>query len=114
MARYRLQEMLAYISTEIHKTFSPLFNPATPPDTRTSAVTKLQARYALIEQALSKQAFLLGSQFTVADAYLFTVTNWAHQLKIDLSQFPKLLAFQKEVAARPAVQSALLEEGLIH
>lgn len=114
LARYRLQEMLGYINAELHKNFGPLFNPAIAAEARIAGIASLQKRYAYIEQTLSNQPFLLGQQFTVADAYLFTITNWADRLKVDLSQFPKLLAFQKNVAARPAVQAALFEEGLIH
>jgi glutathione S-transferase len=111
--RYRLQEMLTYINSEIHKSYSRLFNPAVTPAVREETIAHLQKRYALIEQQLSSHKFLLGDQFTVADAYLFTVTNWGGHLKVDLSKFPKVLAFQKAVAARPAVQEALRAEGLI-
>ncbi len=112
LARYRLQEMLTYIGTEIHKSYSPLFNPATTPAVREDRTAYLKRRYALIEARLARHPFLVGETFTVADAYLFTVTNWAGVLKLDLSEFPNLLAFQKRVAARPAVQAALKEEGL--
>jgi glutathione S-transferase len=111
--RYRLLEMLTYINSEIHKTYSRLFNPAVTAAVRDETVAYLQKRYALIEQQLGSHKFLLGDQFTVADAYLFTVTNWAEHVKVDLSKFPKLQAFQKTVAARPAVQQALRAEGLI-
>jgi glutathione S-transferase len=111
--RYRLQEMLTYINSEIHKSFGRLFNPAVTEAVRSETVTYLQKRYALIEQQLGVHKFLLGDHFTAADAYLFTVTNWADHLKVDLSQFPKLQAFQKVVSARPAVQQALRAEGLL-
>jgi glutathione S-transferase len=111
--RYRLQEILTYINSEIHKAYSRLFNPAVTPAVREETIAHLQKRYALIEQQLSSHKFLLGDQFTVADAYLFTVTNWSNHLNVDLSRFPKVLAFQKAVAARPAVQEALRAEGLI-
>lgn len=111
--RYRLQEVLGYINSEIHKTYSPLFNPATVPETRTERVEYLKKRYGLIEKLLEGKEYLFGDQFTVADAYLFTVTNWATFLKLDLSAFPNVLAFQQRVAARPAVQAALKAEGLI-
>jgi glutathione S-transferase len=113
LARYRLQEMLGFINTEIHKAFGPLFNPASQPEARNAAIGNLNKRYALIEQALASHAFLLGDRFTVADAYLYTVTRWTDPLKVDLSQFPQLRAFQQVVSARPAVQFALREEGLI-
>lgn len=113
LARYRLQEMLGYINSELHKTYSPLFNPNTTDAVRADREAYLRKRYALVEQTLSNQPFLLGDQFSAADAYLFTVTNWARVLKLDLSEFPNLMAFQKRVAERPAVQSAMREEGLI-
>jgi glutathione S-transferase len=112
--RYRLLEMLTYINSEIHKTYGRLFNPAVTPAVRDETIADLQKRYALIEQHLGGHTFLLGDEFTVADAYLFTVTNWADHVQVDLSKFPKLQAFQKTVAARPAVQQALRAEGLIH
>jgi glutathione S-transferase len=111
--RYRVQEMLGYINSELHKSYSPLFRPNTPPEARKEREEYLHKRYALIEQRLAKQPYLLGEQFTVADAYLFTVTNWANFVKLDLSAFPNLLAFQARVAARPAVQAAMVAEGLL-
>jgi glutathione S-transferase len=113
LARYRLQEMLGYINSELHKTYSPLFKPDTAEQTRAERKDYLLRRYQLIEDTLSKQPWLLGDHFTAADAYLFTVTNWAKHVDLDLSGFPALLAFQKRVAERPAVQRAMQEEGLI-
>jgi glutathione S-transferase len=113
VARYRVQEMLGYINSELHKTYSPLFNPKTSAETREERVAYLLKRYAFIEKTLSKSQFLCGDSFTVADAYLFTVTNWAGHVKVDLSAFPNLLAFQKRVGARPQVQEALRAEGLL-
>jgi glutathione S-transferase len=110
--RYRVQEMLGYINSEIHKTYSPLFRPTTPPELRKDREDYLRKRYALVEKQLAKGPYLFGEQFTVADAYLFTVTNWANFLKLDFSEFPNLLAFQGRVAARPAVQAAMTAEGL--
>jgi len=112
-ARYHVQETLAYISTELHKTYSPLFNPASAAEVRAERIDYLKRRYALLEARLATQPFLHGEQFTVADAYLFTVTGWADYLKLDLSEFPALRAFQQRVAARPAVQAALRAEGLL-
>ncbi len=112
--RYRLQEMLSYLNSEIHKTFSPLFNPSVTPEARSEKIAYLNKRYALIEQQLTSHKFLMGDHFTAADAYLFTLTSWADHLKVDLSQFPKVQAFQKTVSARRAVQDALRAEGLIH
>lgn len=111
--RYRLQEMLGYINSEIHKSYSPLFNPDTKPEAAEERKAYLKKRYAYLEGILASREYLVGNKFTAADAYLFTVTNWAHFVKLDLSGFPNLQAFQKRVAARPAVQQAMKEEGLI-
>lgn len=113
LARYRLQEILTYINSELHKTFSPLFNPATSDETRAERVEYLRRRYGYIESILARQPYLMGEHFSVADAYLFVVTNWSRVIKLDLSEFPALLAFQKRVAERPAVQEAMRAEGLI-
>lgn len=111
--RYRVQEMLGFINSELHKTYSPLFRPTTPAETRKEREDYLRKRYGLIEKQLARGPYLFGDQFTVADAYLFVVTNWANFVKLDLSEFPNLLAFQARVAARPAVQAALKAEGLL-
>ena len=113
LARARLQEMLNYITSEIHKTYSPLFKDDTPEATREERKAYLQRRYEYIERILAKQQWLLGEHFTVADAYLFTVTRWAAAVKLDLSAYPALLAFQERIAKRPGVQAAMLSEGLI-
>ena len=113
LQRYRQQELLGYINSEIHKTYSPLFSSATPPATVEERKAYLKKRYKLIEDKLAGHDYLSGNHFTAADAYLFTVTNWAHHVKLDLSEFPNLQAFQKRVAARPAVKQAMKEEGLI-
>jgi len=110
MERVRVQEMLGYINSELHKTYSPLFNPKTSPELRADREAYLRKRYALIEKALAGKTYLFGDQFTVADAYLFTVTNWAGFVKLDLAEFPNLVAFQARVAARPAVQAAMAAE----
>jgi glutathione S-transferase len=112
-ARYRLQEMLGYINSELHKSYSPLFKPDTPDAVRDERQAYLRKRYAFLEQRLSKHDWLIGDQFTAADAYLFTVTNWAQHVKLDLSDFPAIVAFQQRVASRPKVQSALQAEGLL-
>jgi glutathione S-transferase len=113
LERYRLQEMLGYLNSEIHKTYGAMFNPAITATERADKITYLQKRYTLIEQQLGLHKFLLGDQFTVADAYLFTLTTWADHLKVDLAQFPKLQAYQKVVSGRTGVQKALRAEGLI-
>lgn len=113
LGRYRLQEWLGYINSEIHKSYSPLFRPETADATRAERKEYLTRRYQFIEATLARQPFLLGEQFSVADAYLFTVTNWAGHVGLDLSGLPALQAFQARVAARPAVQAAMKAEGLL-
>ena len=112
MARYRVQEMLGFINSDLHKSYMPLFNPASSDDVRTERMAYLHERYGLIEAALGRTPFLLGERFTITDAYLFVVTQWSKFVKLDLSQFPNLLAFQARIAARPAVQAAMRREGL--
>ena len=114
LARYRLEEMLGYINSELHKSYSPLFRPDSPAETRAEQQAYLLRRYALIDQQLEGRKYLFGDTFTVADAYLFTVTGWAEYVKLDLSQYANLRTFQQRVAARPAVQAAMKAEGLIH
>ena len=110
--RARVQSMLGYINSEVHKTYSPLFNPKTTAETRDDRVAYLLKRYAYIEKALEGHDYLFGDRFGIADAYLFTVTKWAPHVKLDLGAFPNLAAFQKRVAARAAVQAAMKAEGL--
>lgn len=111
--RYQLQEWLTFIGTEIHKSFSPLFTPTTPEEYKTIAKDYLAKRFAYVDGKLKGQDYLTGPHFTVADAYLFTVTNWSNFVSIDLSPYPNLKAFQARVAARPKVQEALKAEGLV-
>jgi glutathione S-transferase len=113
MARYRLQEWLNFTTSEIHKTYSPIFNPATPEEYKTIARAKLQDRYRYVDNQLEGKSYLLGSDFSVADAYLFTVTNWAKNVGVDLSALKNVAAFMTRMAARPAVQQAMKAEGLI-
>lgn len=112
-ARYRLQEMLTYISSELHKSYSPLFHPAATAETRAEHEAYLKRRYKLIEKQLEGRQYLFGDTFCVADAYLFTVTNWARVVKLDLSAFPNVQAFQTRTAARAAVKAAMRAEWLI-
>ena len=112
--RLKQDELAVYITTEIHKTYSPLFNPATPDEVRKSQKEKLQQRYGLIEKLLSDgRPYLTGQNFATVDSYVFTVTRWAPAVGLDLSAFPKLNEFQERVAARPAVKAALEAEGLL-
>lgn len=112
LPRYRVQEALAFVGTELHKTYSTLFNPATPDEVREERSKYLRDKYALVEKMLEKGEGLVGDGFTVADAYLYTVTRWARKFDLDLSGFPKLQAFMQRVGERPAVRTALEEEGL--
>ena len=113
LARYRLLEWLNYISTELHKGFSPLFNPAMPAEAKTLARTKLLERMGWVNAQLDGRSYLLGEPFTVADAYLFTVAGWGKYVGVDFSSLTHLQAFVARVAARPAVQEALKAEGLL-
>jgi glutathione S-transferase len=113
MARYRLQEWLTFIGTEIHKGFSPLFNPATPEEFKTATKTKLSQRLAWVDSQLAGQQYLMGENFTVADGYLFTVTNWAPRVGVDITGLANLVAYREREAARPAVQAAMKAEGLL-
>ncbi|MGE0797793.1 MAG: glutathione transferase GstA [Lautropia sp.] len=113
MPRYQLQSWLTFIGTEIHKSFSPLFNPATPEEFKAAVKDRLVSRYRWVDQQLAGRKFLMGDQFTVADAYLFTVTTWAPRMNIDLSALANVAAWRERVAARPAVQAAMQTEGLI-
>jgi len=113
LERYRLMEWLSFISTEVHKNFGPLFTPSATEDMKASARASLTRRLGWTAQQLADRDYLMGARFTVADAYLFTVLNWAAFVQFDLSAWPVLGAYQQRVAARPAVQRALREEGLI-
>lgn len=112
-ARYDLQEWLTFISSEIHKGTGPLFNPQIPADWKTVVLDKLAGRYDYLAKHLAKNPYVMGKDFTVADAYLFTVLNWTNFLGIDLGKWPVLKDYQARVAARPAVQEALKAEGLL-
>ncbi len=109
---YRLLEWITFISSEIHKGFGPLWNPATPDTMKAATKERLAARFAYLDETLGTQPFLIGEKFTIADAYLFTVVNWTNFLNVDLSPFPNLRAFQDRIASRPKVQAALEAEGL--
>jgi glutathione S-transferase len=111
--RVRLQEALNCLTSEIHKAYSPLFNPDVLPAVREERLAYLTRRYALIEKQLEGRKYLLGDRFTVADAYLFTLTRWARAVKLDLTGFPNVEAFQKRVGSRKAVLDAMRAEGLI-
>ena len=113
MERYRLQETLNYIASEVHKGIGQLFNKTMPDDFKEAVKKGLAAKqFPFIEKALAGKDYLMGD-FTVADGYLFTVLNWTKFHNIDLSAFPNITAYMKRVAARPAVQEAMKAEGLL-
>ena len=109
MERYRLQEWLNYIATEVHKGFSPLFRKPTP-EAKQQILEALQKKFSFLSQHLEKSAFVMGERFTVADAYLFTILTWSKGQGIELSQWPALKSWFDRVGARPAVQAALQAE----
>lgn len=111
--RYKLQEWLNVIGTELHKGFSPLFNPAMPEEAKVLAKERLMGRLKWVDAQLAGKQYLMGDNFCVADAYLFVVTNWTKPTGMDISAFANLAAFRARVAARPAVVAAMKAEGLI-
>ena len=113
LERYRVMEWLTFVNSEVHKQYSPLFYPTTPDATKEQQRAKLAGRFEYLAKILEKQPFLTGDKFTIADAYLFTILNWSSGLKVDLSPYPAIVAYQERVRARPSVQRAMTEEGLI-
>ncbi len=113
MERYRLQEWLNFIATELHKGYSPLFNPKLPGELKAASTERLSGRIGFVAKRLEGSSHLMGEDFTVADAYLFTILRWSPRVNLDLSRWPILQGYQERIAARPAVHSALVEEGLI-
>ena len=112
LERYRVQEWLNYITSEVHKGFSPLWNPTADPAVKAYALDGLKKKFDWMSTQLAGKKYLTGDTFTVADSYLFTVMNWTNFLSIDLSAWPVLQEFQARVAARPKVQEAMAAEGL--
>lgn len=113
LERARLQEWLNFITSEIHKGFTPMFKPDTPDAYKAIARANLEKRFGFIDQKLAGKQYLLGDRFSVADGYLFTVVNWARLHKMDLAPWPNLAAYMERVRARPKVQEAMKAEGLI-
>ena len=111
--RYKLQEWLNFISTELHKTFSPLFNPAIPDEVKAFFRDRIMSKFKYADGMLADRDYLMGKQFTVADGYLYTMLRWADGNKMDLSGLKNLMAYKDRVAARPQVQEALKKEGLL-
>jgi glutathione S-transferase len=111
--RYQLQEWLNFIGTELHKGFSPLFKPNTPDEYKRIAKENLATRIDWLDKQLDGRDFLMGKNFSVADAYAFTILSWSKPLQIDLSKWPNVTAYLARVGARPMVQEALKAEGLV-
>jgi glutathione S-transferase len=112
MGCFRVIEWLAYINSEIHKNYSPLFRPNSTDDMKKTARELILTRLGFIEQGLGDKTFLTGSDFTVADAYLYVVLSWRERVGVDISSLPKLTAFFERARARPSVQQARRDEGL--
>jgi glutathione S-transferase len=113
LERYRGLEWLNFVSTELHKTFGPLFRPNTPEDYKPIIHENISKKFDYVEQQFADgRQYLMGDRFTAPDAYLFTILGWAKAMNIDLSPWPKLTAYRDRVAARPKVQEALKAEGL--
>jgi len=113
LPRYRLVEWLNYITSELHKSIGSLFSPATPDAWKSAVKESLPAKFAYVEKQLGDKPYLLGNEFSAADAYLYTILNWTNFQKIDLSGYPKLVAYMARVSARPKVQETLKAEGLL-
>lgn len=111
LARYRLQEWLNFIASEVHKSFTPLFYPTTPDEAKLQFKERLATRFGLLSKELEGKSWLMGDTFTVADAYLFTVLRWTAFVGIDLSKWPVLAQYAERVSARPAVKAALEAEN---
>ncbi|HLH92671.1 MAG TPA: glutathione transferase GstA [Xanthobacteraceae bacterium] len=112
--RYRVQEWLNFITSELHKSFGPIFRPTTPDAYKTISRENLGKRFDWLDKQLAGKQYLMGDRFTVADAYLFTVLRWSPRVEIDIAKWPNLKAYVDRVAARPKVQAAMRAEGLIN
>jgi glutathione S-transferase len=112
-ARYKLQEMLNFITSELHKGMGTFFNPALNDGWRQAATDRLNLRLDWLAKQLNGKQYVMGDKFSVADAYLFTILNWAGPSKFDLSKWPAITDYQKRVGQRPKVQEALKAEGLV-
>jgi glutathione S-transferase len=113
VGRAKMQGWLNFISTELHKGVAPLFNPATPTEYRPMVLDKQLSRLTWVDAQLAGKNYLMGDQFSVADPYLFVVTNWAKNLQLDITGLPNLSAFRERMANRPAVKAAMTAEGLL-
>lgn len=113
LERTRLQVWLNFVTSELHKGFSPLFNASMPEEAKKIFRDRLATRFAHLDKHLASNEYLMGKEFSVADAYAFVVSNWASRVDVDLSAYANVLAWRKRVGARPAVQAAMKAEGLI-
>ena len=111
--RYKLQEWLNFITTELHKNFGPMFSPVLADDAKAFFKDRVMAKFKYIDSQLAGHDHLMGKQFTVADGYLFTMLSWADRMKFDLAALPNLVAYKARVGARPKVHEALTKEGLM-
>ena len=111
--RYKLLEWLNFITTELHKSFGPMFSPVLADEAKAFFKDRVMGKFKYVDSQLAGRDYLMGSQFTVADGYLFTMLSWADRMKFDLSDMPNLLAYKDRVGARPKVQEALTKEGLM-
>jgi glutathione S-transferase len=111
--RYKLLEWLNFITAELHKNFGPIFSPVLADEAKGFFKDRVMGKFKYIDSQLAGRDYLMGSQFSVADAYLFTMLSWADRMKFDLSDMPNLVAYKARVAARPKVQEALTKEGLM-
>ncbi|MEN9449717.1 MAG: glutathione S-transferase domain [Pseudomonadota bacterium] len=112
LSRYQTITWLAYITSELHKSFSPLFHPTTPEEYKAILREKLEAQFKYLDEALKQDEYLQRDHFTIADAYLFTILRWGFAMKFDMSKYKHLAAYFDRIAKRPAVQAALAAEGL--
>jgi glutathione S-transferase len=110
--RYKFLEWLNFITTELHKNFSPLFQPVIPDDVKNFFRERLLGKFKYIDSQLAGRDYLMGKQFTVADGYLFVMLAWADRVKLDLAGLSNIAAYKARIAARPKVQEALTKEGL--
>lgn len=113
MERVREQEWLNFVTSELHKSYSPLFRPTTPDEYKKLAREYLAKRLAILDKHLAGKQYILGDKFSAVDAYAFTVLRWSQYTNVDLSPFPNIKAFMERVAARPKVQETLKQEGLL-
>lgn len=113
MERYRLQEWLTFIGTELHKTYSPLFSKTVTPEVKDRAFDLLTKRLGYVESQLADKPYLMGDRFTVADTYMFAIVRWSKRVGFDLAPFPRIEAYLARIAARPSVLAAMKAEGLI-